>query len=322
MALAAAVSIVGAALLIWQLQRTGLDEIKQGLWQVGWGFLGILALSLVRFALRAVAWTTLMDHRRGVATAIGATLAGDAIGNLTPLSLLVSEPAKSMYLRDEVPGSRSFPALAAENFFYSVSVAVYIILGTIAMLQEFSVPPELRLAGILSIVAMSLVLGGALWIGWREPALFSGVMERIPIRAVANLLDRVRRFESSTYGFLRRNERPLGVVLACETAFHVASFAEAALTIWLITTEWHLLAAFVFDAVNRVINVVFRPIPLRIGVDEVSAGILAPALGLNPAVGVTLALVRKGRMLAWAAIGITLAIRKGLKLRDVVDSGR
>ena len=43
--------------------------------------------------------------------------------------------------------------------------------------------------------------------------------------------------------------------------------------------------------VNRVINVAFRAIPMRIGVDQVSAAWLAPALGLNPAIGLTLALV-------------------------------
>ena len=98
-----------------------------------------------------------MDERQAVAAAVAATVSGDAIGNLTPLSLIVSEPAKAMYLRDRVPGSRAFPALAAENFFYSVSVALYIILGTIAMLQEFPVPPELRLAGALSIGLMAVV---------------------------------------------------------------------------------------------------------------------------------------------------------------------
>lgn len=314
--------MAGVLLLVWQLRRTGLDQVELGLRQVGWGFLGILVLSLVRFTLRSIAWTTLTDVRGATGAAVGATLAGDAIGNLTPLSLLVSEPVKSMYLRHKVPVSRSFPALAAENFFYSASVAVYIILGTVAMLQEFSVPGEVKLAGVIAIALMTAVLASALWIGWREPALFSGVLTHVPIPAVVRLLDRVRRFESSTYRFLRQTGRPVGVVLACETAFHIVSFAEAAFTIWLLTGRWHLLAAFVFDAFNRVVNVVFRPIPMRIGVDEVGTGILAPALGLTTAAGVTLALVRKGRMFAWAAVGITLAIRKGLRFKDVVNSGQ
>src|SRR4051812_3749735 len=102
-ATAIAVSAGGLALLVWQVHRAGLDHIREGLALVGWGFAGVLALSFLRFALRSLAWTTLMNRASSLTGAIGATLAGDAIGNLTPLSLLVSEPAKSIYLRDEIP---------------------------------------------------------------------------------------------------------------------------------------------------------------------------------------------------------------------------
>lgn len=321
-ALAVVVSIVGAGLLVWQVRRAGLGEIQRGLQEVGWGFLVILGLSFARFTLRSFAWTTLMGANRFLPRAVGATLAGDAIGNLTPLSLLVSEPAKSIYLRDQVSGTRSFAALTAENFFYSVSVAVFIILGTLAMLQAFAVPPELRLAGVASLALMTVVLAGALWVAWREPALFSGILRRIPVASIANLLSRVRRFEANTYAFLRQSHHPLGVVLSCETSFHVLSFAEAVFTIWLMTGRWAPLAAFVLDTFNRIVNIVFRAVPLRMGVDEAGTAIVAPAVGFTPALGVTLALVRKGRMLVWAAIGVALAIRKGLTLRDVIDRGQ
>src|SRR5439155_18841678 len=110
-----------------------IDTIRDHLSRVGWGFLVILGLSFIRFALRSFAWTTIVGERVSLAGAIAATISGDAIGNLTPLSLIVSEPAKSMYLRDEVPVARSFAALTAENFFYSVSVALFIVLGTGAL---------------------------------------------------------------------------------------------------------------------------------------------------------------------------------------------
>jgi hypothetical protein len=319
-AAAIAVSAAGAALLAWQVARAGPDLIVAGLAQVGWGFAAILALSFLRFALRSLAWTTLMPGTPPVGPAIGATLAGDAIGNLTPLSLLVSEPAKSIYYRDHLPASQSFPALTAENFFYSVSVAIFITLGTAAMLLSVAVPVELRWAGLIALALMALVLAAALWIGWRQPILLSRIAARVPVRAVAALAARIRRFETTTYELLRESRRSrstVAILLGCEAGFHLLSFAEAYLTIWLMTGRSAPLAAFVLDTFNRIVNVVFRAMPLRIGVDEASTALVAPAVGLSPAVGVTIALVRKGRMLVWACAGVALAIRKGMTVKDV-----
>jgi hypothetical protein len=311
-AIACLVLIAGVALLVWQIQSVGPALIMRSLSQVGWGFLIILALSFARFALRALAWTTLMGERVPLSSAIAATMAGDGIGNLTPLSLLLGEPTKALYLRDRVPMARAFPALAAENFFYSVSVAIFIVLGTIAMLLTFRVPPEVRSAGILSLALMLTLLAGALWIGWRRPAMLSAIVSRVPIPFARRILDRVQRFESTAYGFLRgpsTSSTPLTVVVACETAFHVVSFAESYYTLWLITGQSEPLAAFVLDTFNRVVNIVFRVIPLKLGVDEWSTAIVAPAVGFPSVVGVTIALIRKGRMFVWAVVGVVLAAR-------------
>jgi hypothetical protein len=317
--LGAAVSIAGVALLVWQVRQTGADAILASLAQVGWGFLVILALSLIRFALRSAAWMSLMGGGVPFSGALGATMAGDAIGNVTPLSLLVSEPAKSLYLRDRVPGSRSFPALTAENFFYSVSVAIVIIIGTIAMLVAFAVPPDLQGAGLAALALMAAILAGALWVVLRRPAILSPIMDRLPLPLARRLAHRVREFEATTYAVVGRRRGALALTLACEAAFHLVSFVEAYYTLWLITGRSAPLAAFVLDTVNRIIGVVFRMMPFRIGVDEATTALVAPAVGFSPAVGVTIALVRKGRLLVWAGVGIALAIRKGLRVSDLTN---
>jgi hypothetical protein len=150
--------------------------------------------------------------------------------------------------------------------------------------------------------------------------LLSTLAARVPIRAVAALAARIRGFETTTYALLRESRRSrsiFAILVGCEAGFHLLSFAEAYLTIWLMTGRSAPLAAFVLDTFNRIVNVVFRAMPLRIGVDEASTALVAPAVGLSPAVGVTIALVRKGRMLVWACAGVALAIQKGMTVKDV-----
>jgi hypothetical protein len=315
--------VSGGALLWWQVQDTGLDRIGDGLARVGWGFALILVLSLLRFASRAAAWQALLGAGAGDAGGVGgagaaprfrrtlgAVVGGDAIGNVTPLSLVVGEPAKALYLAGIDGSARALAALAAENFFYSVSVALYVIAGTAAMLGEFALPSDVRLAGWVALGLMALVLAGGGWLAWQRPAAASALLARVPSRRAAAVVARVRRFEQDTYRFARHEGGRLARVAAAEAAFHALSFLEAWLTVWLVTGESQPAAAFVLDTFNRIANVVFRAIPLRIGVDQWTAEQVGLAIGLPAVVGTTVSLVRTGRMLVWALVGFALVARR------------
>ena len=65
--------------------------------------------------------------------------------------------------------------------------------------------------------------------------------------------------------------------------------------------------------------VVFKFVPLRLGVDEVGTELLTRTLGLPLGIGVTMAIVRKARMLAWSAIGVGFVVQRGLT-REAVPS--
>jgi hypothetical protein len=88
--------------------------------------------------------------------------------------------------------------------------------------------------------------------------------------------------------------------------------AEVHVTLWLLLGEAPpVLTSFVLEAVNRVINVIFRFVPLRLGVDEAGTGLVTRIVGPGGAVGVTLALVRKARMLVWSVAGALVMLRRG-----------
>jgi hypothetical protein len=300
-------------LLVWQVQLVGADRISSGLRAIGWGFLAILLLSFLRFVARSIAWTALIGQRVPLMRAVAATISGDALGNVTPLSLLLSEPTKAMYLDSGTGSSRSLAALTAENFFYSVSVGIYVTLGTAAMLRTFPLPGEIHLAGITALVLMAGVLVAAAWTAWQKPVVASALLARLPFGRLAAVVDRVREFEVQTYGSAGHQGARLGIVFVCETTFHILSFLEAWLTVWLVTDVSAPLAAFVLDTFNRVVNVVAKMIPLRLGVDQVTSERVAVAIGLAPAIGTTVSLIRTGRMMLWAAVGLALLTRRGVK---------
>ena len=316
-ALAAVASAAGLALLVWQIRTVGLDTIRADLAAVGWGFLAILALSLLRFVVRSVAWTTLIGERVPVTSALAASIGGDALGNITPLSLLVSEPAKAMYVGGRVQTAQALAALAAENFFYSVSVAIYIVArAPRRCCSRFRWTR--RFSGRASI---ALGRDGRDSRGRRVARVAEARRSRArssracPSRKLDAVVSRVRDFEVRTYGSVGQQSGRLNVVIACEAAFHLLSFTEAWLTLWLLTGTSLPLQAFVLDTFSRVSNIIFRVIPFRLGVDQVGSDLVAQAIGLRAGVGTTMSLVRTGRVLVWAIVGVALLLRRGIQRR-------
>jgi hypothetical protein len=302
--------VAGVALLVWQVRETGLDRIGLGIAAVGWlGATGILVLSLFRFAARSTGWSALIPAETPAGRALAGVIAGDAAGNLTPLSLLVSEPAKAAYLGAALPSvgtAGALAALAAETFFFGVSIAIYVIAGAAVLLAAYPVDPMLRAAGLAALGGMAAALIVAALMAWYKPTMAGALLARVPITGVSRLAERVRAFERMAYHTTGHPDARLGVVIASAVAFHALSFLEMWFTLWLVTGESHAAAAFVLDTVGRLTNILFKVIPLQLGVLQVGSELVARALGLPVGVGVTVSLIRTVRVLFWSAIGIGL----------------
>ena len=302
-ALGLATTVAGIALLTWYVRRIGASALVRGLAPIGGWFVLVLALSLLRYAARASAWVALLRGRVSLGRALAATIGGDAVGAVTPLGVFVGEPAKALYLNAAAGTSHTLAALAAENFFYGVSLAVYILLGAAAMLAAFPLPEAVRIAGAAALVAMAAGLSAAAWLVWRRPAVVSAALGALPFARLRQSAESVRAFEAATYGSAAAPGADLGRVALAESGFHLLSFLEAWLTLGLLAGASLPLHAFVLDAFGRVTNIVFRIVPLRLGVDQAGAGVLAQAIGVDPVTGVALSLVRTARLLVWAAVG-------------------
>jgi hypothetical protein len=315
----------GLALFAYFVWRAGPWEIWDNISKIGAGFLLILLISGLRFGVRAFAWTLCFEapHRLRFVEAFKAYLIGDTVGNIVPLGIVVSEPTKAALVRGRVPLGVAFSAIAVENIFYMLSVALFIFCGAGALLLSFPLPRELRwssrgvLAGVFVFVAVAVVAARRQW------RFLSGTLEALAARGVGRRLlaskrDKLVALEGRIYGFYARNRSRFLPIVMLEASFHLLGVMEAYLTILLISdSPPTLLAAFLFESVNRVITMVFKFVPLRAGVDELGTGQLARVLAFGFTAGVTLAVVRKARMLFWMALGVALLVGRGLTLRAV-----
>ena len=313
-------TVLGVVLFAWFVREVGPGEIWSGLGQVGWGLVVIIALAGLRFAMRAVAWALCLEppHALPFRAAFAAVVVGDAVGNLTPLGLFASEPAKVAFVRDRVPLGPSLTALAIENIFYTLSAAAMIGASTLALLVSFKLPPAIRRASAISLVAIAVGFVVTALLLWRRPALVTRALSLIVPRT-SRLQERVgqlHELEEQIYTFAVRRRRVLVPLVGAELMFHVLGVLEVHLTWWLIQgTAPPLLTSFIFEGANRLVQVLFKFVPLRTGVDELTTGNLTQMLGFGAALGTTLAIVRKIRTIAWVLIGTALLIRRSLASR-------
>lgn len=313
-------AIAGTILFAWLVWRVGPSEIWNGFAKIGWGLVWILLLGGLRFAVRAAAWGLCIEppHRLRFTQAFNAMVCGDALGNATPLGPIVSEPAKVACVRGHVPVRVALTALAIENVMYTLSVALMIAAGTVALLLTADLPLRLREVSEAAIAAIALLFAVAAWMLWRRPALIGRVW---PGAGTAGpRIEKLRAVEQEVYTFASRRRDVMLPLVFLELAFHALGVAEKHLTLWLILgTAPPLLSSFIVEAADRFITFAFKFVPYQVGVGEVGTGLATQLLGLGSTSGVTLSIVRKARIGIWSLIGTALLVRRGLTARRILD---
>jgi hypothetical protein len=346
-ALNIAVALIGAALLIFTVQRVGgWPAVVSGVTSVGWWFILVVIIGAARMACRAGAWIACLQSSRSgnrpaaardasfgevaperlrreggesatrqlsYSQAFWAVLAGDTAGNLTPLGVFASEPTKILMTRAQLSTVTSIASVAIENAFYTASVLSVLLAGTWLFLQRAAVPAGLEHISevILGVIVIAAVLG--LWAARTRPAVLSRlapVVARLAGRSNAPA-DAVKEVESRIYGVL---QWPTGRILRV-VAWHVLFHCLAVTEVWIVMRllpggdSITIVDAFLMESAGRFVTVAFKFVPYRLGIDEVGSGAVAQVLGLGAAMGVTLALVRRLRIIVLNAIGLVKFIR-------------
>jgi hypothetical protein len=303
----------GAALFAYVVRRAGVSEILDGIQRVGWGLALILALAGLRFVVRAACWRLCMpaEARLTYPRAFGAFLAGDAVGSITPLGLLASEPTKILLTRHDLATRDSVASLATENLIYGASILTMLAVAVGVVLATVPLPTAWRLgiaAALLAAFAAALVVLRLLRGTWDDRR---GARPRWRAR-LADLRVAVLGFSA---GHPARLWRAFGL----EMVFHVLGMLEVFLTLqWLLPDRApSFTQAIAFEGLNRVVTVAFKFVPFRIGVDEALSGAVAPALAVAPAAGVALAVVRKVRNMFWSGIGLAIIVAHPQRSREV-----
>lgn len=305
--------LLGLGLLIFVINRVGVQPLFDALLRIGFGFFVIVGLSGLRHFLRTIAMRAAVpaEHRRiTFRQAFAARLGGEAISFLTFTGPLLGEATKVALLRKRVPLTYGVPALVVDNLLYNLSVVFFILSGACVMLAWYPLPPSVYLVLLIIAVVAALGILIAVIAAKRRVMLLTWAIDRLgelrlSPKVILKRRHHIYHLESKVYDFYKHHPTAFFVMIACNLAAHAASVIEVYLALKMLGFQPQVAQAYIIESLTKVINFAFAFVPGTIGVYEGGTEvILQKGLGFTPAAGLALALVRKAAIVVWTSIGL------------------
>ncbi|HLL75074.1 MAG TPA: lysylphosphatidylglycerol synthase domain-containing protein, partial [Pyrinomonadaceae bacterium] len=313
--------LLGLGLLVFVLNRVGLQPVFDALAQIGFGLFLLVGVSGLRHLLRSLAMRTAVpsEHRNvTVWQAFSARLGGEAVTFLTFTGPLLGEATKAALLKKRVPLETGVQALVVDNLLYNVSVVLFILSGTVVMMSAYDLPDaahySLLFIAACAVAALAVV---ALAVSRRVKPV-SWLLETLSRRGweprfLRKRDEHIHRVESNVYDFYQTRRRAFFSIVGLDLLAHVSSVLEVYLTLRMLGFRPAASAPFIIESLTKVINFMFAFVPGTIGVYEGGTELILRTLGFAAATGVTLGLVRKAGMIFWAGAGLLALTSRGVR---------
>ena len=322
-------TIIGIGLFAYFVYAVGFHEIFEGIKRFGFvGFGVIVVIFFLRICARAWAWKLSVHepYSLRMRDTIPAVVIGEAMSSTIPLGILDSGTSKAVAVRKHIPLVAGLSSVATENLFYSFTTAVFLIVGAVVLLRSFAVDETVTLTLDLIIASLGLLIILGLIMVIRQWHFASETCEWLYEKGLLRkLLENgrlnVRLFENFIYGFYRLYPKRFVPICGIETVYHLLGIAE----VWFILSRLSdaypsVLDSFLLESVSRLITIIFKLVPFVIGVDEAGAQFVGQTVALAAGMGVTLAIIRKGRIVFWTLIGLILLIKRGISISEITKS--
>jgi len=309
--------LLGLVLLGLVVYKIGYQDILTSVGHVGWGFVVILALNVSRHLLRAASmYLAIAPEVRTFKyrSAVAARFGGEAVTFFTFTGPFLGDATKAVLLKKNLALTHGAAAVIIDNILYYVTVILVVLGGIAILLFNYGSNGSAMTNVLLIIVASSVLMFAALLLAilYKVKPLthfidFLANRNLAPgfvLKRRENILD----VENNVFQFYHDRRADFFKVFCISLSVHAVSVAEVHLALKFLGYDSNLSVAFIIESLTKVINAVFSFIPGTIGVYEGGNGLILKTLGYTTAVGVALALVRRGAILFSTLIGLIILV--------------
>jgi uncharacterized protein (TIRG00374 family) len=303
-------------LLAWALRDLPFREIEATLQRLApWQLLALFSLNGFIFLLFSSRWWLILrsqGYRLPYLALSGYRLSAFSISYFTPGTQFGGEPLQVHWLqnRHDVPGPQALAAVTLDKLFEMMANFAFLALGMLLAFKDSQIAGNLRSAALVFIavlLALPLIYLLALWNG-RFP--LTALAARLPHRLLesARLQKAVpwlAEGEQHMYSLVRHEPLTILIVLLLSGLVWVLLLAEYWLSLALLGVHADLIQAIAALTAARI--AFLTPLPGGAGALEASQVLAMQALGIHPAVGISLSLLIRARDISFGLLGLLWA---------------
>jgi putative membrane protein len=316
--------LAGLVLLAFLIRELGAASVVANLSLVGWGIVPIVLQEGGSFIANTLGWLAAFPQPRPAipfGQLLAARISGDAVNYVTPTATLGGEFVRTRFLQGQATGTALVASVAVAKLSQTIAQIAFVIFGLGIILDETPLPDPIHyglLAGLAAVSAGAIVLLFVQRRGMFAPAL--RVAQRLGLPARAPEL--MRRLQHLDEEIARVHVNGSGAFALSVAGFFVGwciGVVEIYLILWFLDVPVSVYRALTVETLSVAIDGMLFFVPFKAGTQEGGKVLIFTLLGLDPAKGLALGIVRRIRELTWAAIGLLLLSRQQLAARAELE---
>jgi putative membrane protein len=312
--------VAGLVLLAFLIRELGAASVVDNLRLVGWGIVPIVMQELVSFTANTAGWLAAFPSPRPAipfAHLLAARMSGDAVNYVTPTATLGGEFVRTRFLRGQATGTVLVASVTVAKLSQTIGQIAFVVCGLGIILDETPLPDPIHyglLVGLAAVSAGAIVLLFVQRRGMFAPALRVAQRLGLPARA-PELMRRLQHLDGEIARVHVNGNGSFALSVACFFAGWCMGVVEIYLILWFLDVPVSVHRALTIEVLSVAVDGMLFFVPFKAGTQEGGKVLIFTLLGLDPAKGLAVGIVRRIRELTWAVIGLLLLSRQQLTAR-------
>lgn len=298
--------------LLWGIiAKIGWAQIGRNLDRLHFWFAPILLCGFVWYLCYTAAWKLIVqkqENRIPFWTLFRSKLAGEAINTMQPGNFLGGDPMRIYLLRRHSDVTSLTASVVVDRTINSLAIVAVIFVG--AILAFFTLPGLPRQVSVGVPIFLGVTSALLSWfLAHQKRGLFVALFnlgKRLPVirHRISHLLPKLQELDQKVLQLYDKETSRFWESFLFHVAGRVMGVVEVYLIGIALSPDFTFLIALFLATLAPVVNACFTYVPGALGVLEgVYTGALY-LLGLDPAIGLTIQIVKRMRSLLWIGLGI------------------